>query len=207
MTGSSEMYQANRASGSVNSNDVFLSPTDAQNYDISTPVRPDFLPKQLSFTSEQQREMDGIIASLEQQDEQRINEIKKIAITDLARSSDKWVRELLAKRQSVTQQEPAAGADPVYSSALGGASSSSGPVEQPTYQLTKDELSDKSLEYLQTTYEFLYQRKTKMTDREKLIDKILEYKLDMSPETKKWLKQQELIAKGVSKGKPKNTKK
>ena len=46
-----------------------------------------------------------------------------------------------------------------------------------------------------------------MTDREKLIDKILEYKLDMSPETKKWLKQQELIAKGVSKGKPKNTKK
>jgi len=57
---------------------------------------------------------------------------------------------LLAKRQSVTQQEPAAGADPEFSSA---------PAEQPTYQLTKDELSDKSLEYLQTTYEFLYKRK------------------------------------------------
>jgi len=114
---------------------------------------------------------------------------------------------LLAKRQSVTPQEPAAGADPEFPSTLGGASSSSGPAEQPTYQLTKDELSDKSLEHLQTTYEFLYQRKTKMTDREKLIDKILEYKLDMSPETKKWLKQQELIAKGIAKGKPKNTKK
>ena len=46
-----------------------------------------------------------------------------------------------------------------------------------------------------------------MTDREKLIKKILEYKLDMSPETKKWLEQQEKIAKSISKGKPKNTKK
>jgi len=69
----------------------------------------------------------------------------KKAITDLARNSDNWVRELLEKRQSVTPQE----------SALGGASSSSGPAEQPTYQLTKDELSDKSLEYLQTAYDFL----------------------------------------------------
>ena len=45
------------------------------------------------------------------------------------------------------------------------------------------------------------------TDKSELIDKILEYKLDMSPETKKWLEKQELIAKGISKGKPKNTKK
>jgi len=29
----------------------------------------------------------------------------------------------------------------------------------------------------------------------------------MSPETKKWLKQQELIAKGIAAGKPKNAKK
>ncbi len=108
---------------------------------------------------------------------------------------------MLAKRQSVTPQESAAGADPEFSSA---------PAEQPTYQLTKDELSDKSLEYLQTTYEFLYKRKppTKIqTDKSELIKNILEYKLDMSPETKKWLEQQEKIAKSISKGKPKNTKK
>ena len=100
-------------------------------------MRPGFLPKQLSvgsFTSEQQREMDEIIASLEQQDEQRINEIRNIARTNLVMNRDDWAQELLAKRQSVTPQE----------SALGGASSSSGPAEQPTYQLTKDELSDKS---------------------------------------------------------------
>jgi hypothetical protein len=61
MTGSSEMHQPNRSSGSVGSNDEFLSPTDVPYYDISTPVRPDFLPRQLnmdSFASEQQREMD-----------------------------------------------------------------------------------------------------------------------------------------------------
>jgi len=52
-----------------------------------------------------------------------------------------------------------------------------------------------------------YKHKTKMTDKEKLIKKILEYKLDTSPDIKKWLEQQELIAKGILKEKPKNTKK
>ena len=110
MTGSSEMYQANRSAGSVNSNDDFSPPTDEQNYDISTPARPGFLPKQLSvgsFTNEQQREMDEIIASLEQQDEQRINEIRNIARTNLVMNRDDWVQELLKMRQPVVPQEPA----------------------------------------------------------------------------------------------------
>ena len=165
--------------------------------------------------------MDEINAFLEQHDKRRINDIRNIARSGLVDAGRKGVvSELLRKgRDDVQESAAAAAADPVkpsssaagadseFSSALGRASSSSGPVEKPTYQFARDELSSKSLEYSQTTYQFLYQHKTKITDREKLIKKILEYKLDIGPSTKELLEQQEQIAKSIKTGKSKNTKK
>jgi len=128
MTGSSEMHQPNRSSGSVGSNDEFLSPTDVQNYDIGTPVRPEFLPKRLNmdgFTSEQQREMDEIIASLAQQDKRRINDIRNIARSGLVNLSKGNLAHKLVTGGREDVQESVAEADPVKPSSPVAAADSS----------------------------------------------------------------------------------
>lgn len=215
MTGSSETHQIEpvrdqMSSGSVVSGGEFLSPTDEQHYDISTPRRPPFLPRQLSmdsFTSDQQREMDELHTFLEQQDKRRINDIRNIARSGLVNlCKGNLVHELVTEQpiESASPADPsylspsvaAAPADPAFSS------SAASRMTKPEFE---SYLSQKNIQDLQSLYKTIFGKTTDSFDKYYLKKRLLsQYNIQQSAFTERYLDQQATSAISISKNKPKN---